>query len=70
MFMSTSFGAHDDRDDGCHARWRHTPAGSSDQITLSETDRSHLYTFIHTGQQSARARTRAQVLLKLGEGWT
>jgi hypothetical protein len=35
---------------------------------LSETDRSRLQTFIHTGQESARARTRAQVLLKLGEG--
>jgi transposase len=37
---------------------------------LSETDRSRLQTFIHTGQESARARTRAQVLLKLGEGWS
>src|SRR5260221_1443495 len=41
---------------------------SPDQITLSETDRSRLQTFVHTGQASARARTRAQVLLKLGEG--
>jgi transposase len=46
------------------------PIGSSDQIALSETDRSRLYMCIHTGQQSARARTRAQVLLKLGEGWS
>jgi transposase len=45
------------------------PIGSSDQLALSETDRSRLYMFIHSGQQSARARTRAQVLLKLGEGW-
>jgi transposase len=45
------------------------PVDSGDQIAQSETDRSRLYTFIHSGQQSARARTRAQVLLKLGEGW-
>jgi transposase len=43
---------------------------SSDQIVLSETDRSRLQTFVHSGQQSARARTRAQVMLKLGEGWS
>src|SRR5258708_24135860 len=42
----------------------------SDQIMLSETDRSRLYTFIHTGRTSARVRTRAQVLLKFGEGWS
>lgn len=46
------------------------PLGSSDLLALSETDRSRLYMFIHAGQQSARARTRAQVLLKLGEGWS
>jgi transposase len=45
------------------------PTHPSDVITLSETDRSRLYMFIHTGQQSARARTRVQVLLKLGDGW-
>lgn len=45
------------------------PIGSSDLLALSKTDRSRLYMFIHSGQQSARARTRAQVLLKLGEGW-
>jgi len=42
-------------------------AGSGDQIALSETDRSHLYTYIHTGRTTARVRTRPQVLLKLGE---
>src|SRR5215469_11584371 len=47
-----------------------SPVGSGDQIALSATDRSRLYTFIHSGQQSARARTRAQVLLKLGQGWS
>lgn len=36
----------------------------SDQIKLSATDRSRLHTCIHTG------RTRAQVLLKLAEGWS
>jgi hypothetical protein len=46
------------------------PVPPSDEIALSETDRSRLYMFIHSGQQSARARTRAQVLLKLGEGWS
>src|SRR5262249_29351702 len=43
---------------------------TSDQIALSETDRSRLQTFVHCGHESARARTRAQVLLKLGEGWS
>src|SRR5215467_4963884 len=42
----------------------------SEQIELSETDRSRLYTCIHTGRTTARVRTRAQVLLKLGEGWS
>lgn len=36
---------------------------------LSETDRSRLQTFIHSGYESTRAHTRAQILLKLGEGW-
>jgi transposase len=43
---------------------------SSDQITLSDTDRSRLQTFVHSGHASARARTRAQVALKLGGGWS
>jgi hypothetical protein len=46
------------------------PVHCSDEIALSETDRSRLHMFIHSGQQSARARTRAQVLLKLGGGWS
>src|SRR5260370_36540360 len=37
---------------------------------LSDTDRSRLQTVVHVGHESARARTRAQVLLKLGEGWS
>jgi transposase len=36
---------------------------------LSEADRSRLQTFVHRGHAGARARTRAQVLLKLGVGW-
>jgi hypothetical protein len=47
-----------------------TSVQSGDEIALSETDRSRLYLCIHAGQQRARARTRAQVLLKLGEGWS
>jgi hypothetical protein len=43
---------------------------SPTHITLSETDRSRLQTFIHSGHASARARTRAQVALKLGAGWS
>src|SRR5215469_9328178 len=46
------------------------PTHPSDVITLSETDRSRLQTFVHRGQESARRRTRAQVLLKLVEGWS
>src|SRR5215469_13882968 len=47
-----------------------TSVACSDEIALSETDRSRLYMFTHSGQHSARARTRAQVLLKLGDGWS
>ncbi|HEX9036843.1 MAG TPA: helix-turn-helix domain-containing protein [Ktedonobacterales bacterium] len=43
---------------------------AADTVTLSETDRSRLHTFVHLGLESARARTRAQVLLKLGDGWS
>jgi transposase len=39
-------------------------------LTLSELDRSRVQTFVHRGHAGARARTRAQVLLKLGEGWS
>ncbi len=39
-------------------------------ITLSDSDRAHLYQCVHRGHTSARTRTRAQVLLKLGEGWS
>jgi hypothetical protein len=43
---------------------------ASDRFELSETDCSRLQTFVHSGHESARARTRAQVLLKLSEGWS
>jgi hypothetical protein len=52
------------------ARESTSVSSSSDQIVLSETDRSRLQTFAHMGHESARARTRAQVLLKLAEGWS
>ena len=45
-----------------------TSLQSSDEIALSETDRSRVSMFLHAGQHRARARTRAQVLRKLGEG--
>jgi transposase len=47
-----------------------TTTASPATITLSETDRSRLQTCVHQGHASARTRTRAQVLLKLGEGWS
>jgi transposase len=39
-------------------------------VTLSETDRASLQTFIHMGKANARTHTRARVLLKAAEGWT
>jgi hypothetical protein len=39
-------------------------------VTLSETDRASLYTFIHAGKANARSFTRARILLKADEGWT
>jgi hypothetical protein len=47
-----------------------TSLPSGDQIVLSDIERSRLQTFVHLGHESARARTRAQVLPKLGEGWS
>jgi hypothetical protein len=44
--------------------------GSLDHVTLSETDRSRLQTFVHVGHESARSRIRAQVLFKVGDGWS
>jgi hypothetical protein len=39
-------------------------------VTLSESDRASLQTFIHAGTANARTFTRARVLLKAAEGWT
>jgi len=39
-------------------------------VTLSETDRASLLTFIHAGKANARTFTRARVLLKADEGWS
>jgi transposase len=39
-------------------------------LTVSDDDRERLYVCIHRGHTSARTRTRAQVLLKLGDGWS
>lgn len=47
-----------------------TSAAMPTTITVSETDRARLQTVVHRGHTSARTRTRAQVLLKLGEGWS
>jgi transposase len=37
-------------------------------MALSDTDRAHWHTVVHRGHTSARTRTRAQVLLRLGDG--
>lgn len=47
-----------------------TTASTTPTVALSDTDRARLYTVVHRGHTSARTRTRAQVLLKLGEGWS
>ncbi len=47
-----------------------TTADATPTLTLSETDRSRLQTVVHRGHTAARTRTRAHVLLKLGEGWS
>lgn len=39
-------------------------------VTLAQTDRASLQTFIHAGKANARTFTRARVLLKAAEGWT
>lgn len=39
-------------------------------VTLSEDDRSHLWTTVHRGKSNARTLKRAQVLLKVADGWT
>src|SRR5438132_1129896 len=39
-------------------------------VTLSESERASLQTFIHAGKANARTFTRARALLKAAEGWT
>src|SRR5205814_6262681 len=39
-------------------------------VTLSESERASLHTFIHAGKANARTFTRARVLLKADECWT
>ncbi len=39
-------------------------------VTLSESERASLHTFLHAGKANARTFTRARVLLKADEGWT
>ena len=39
-------------------------------LSLSDADRKRLYICVHRGHTSARTRTRAQALLKLGDGWS
>ena len=39
-------------------------------VTLSESERASLQTFIYVGTANARTFTRARVLLKAAEGWT
>ena len=43
---------------------------TSPLLSLSDEDRERLYVCVHRGHTSARTRTRGQVLLKLGEGWS
>jgi hypothetical protein len=61
--VSAKGGVHVDQDDGCRAC-------RCDELALTETDRVGRDMFLHTGQDSARARPRARVLLKLGDGWS
>jgi transposase len=39
-------------------------------VNVSETDRARLQTIVQRGHTGARTRIRAQVLLKLGAGWS
>lgn len=45
-------------------------APTTGALSLSDDDRERLYVCVHRGHTSARIRTRAQVLLKLGDGWS
>ena len=39
-------------------------------VALSEDERSQLWTTLHRGKSNARTLKRAQVLLKVADGWT
>ena len=39
-------------------------------VTLSEDERSQLWTTVHRGKSNARTLKRAQVLLKVADSWT
>lgn len=39
-------------------------------VTLTEDERSQLWTTVHRGKRNARTLKRAQVLLKVADGWT
>lgn len=39
-------------------------------VTLSEDEHSQLWTTVHRGKTNARTLKRAQVLLKVADGWT
>src|SRR5258708_33112194 len=47
-----------------------TTSSTTVTIALSDADRARLQTVVHRGHTNARTRTRAQVLLKLGDGWS
>jgi Homeodomain-like domain len=39
-------------------------------ITLSESERASMHTFLHASKANARIFTRARILLKADKGWT
>jgi transposase len=47
-----------------------TTSSTTASVSLSDRDRARLHTVVHRGHTGARTRTRAQVLLKLGDGWS
>ena len=52
MLVGTGGGAHEQRDA--------VPASADDPLPLTETDRSRLQTFTHTGNASGPARMHVQ----------
>lgn len=47
-----------------------TASTASTAVILSEDERAQLWTFLHRGKANARTLKRAQVLLKLADGWS